>query len=67
MKVFQDIKPSETRKTLLNYKGENYFVPERGACIILFPVQIPRIILSIDFKERKANGFVEVFKTTVLS
>lgn len=35
MKVFQDIKPSGTRKMLLNRKGQNYFVPERGTCIIL--------------------------------
>lgn len=26
MKVFQDIKPSESRKTLLNHKGQDYFV-----------------------------------------
>lgn len=35
MKVFQDIKPSRTRKALLNRKGQNCFVPERATCIIL--------------------------------
>lgn len=44
MKVFQDIKPSETRKTLLNRKEQNYFAPERGTCIILV-----RNIPSIDY------------------
>lgn len=49
MKVFQDIKPSETRKTLLNRKGQNCFVPERGTCIILFPVQILCNTSSIEY------------------
>lgn len=54
MKVFQDIKPSETRKTLLNCKGQNYFVPERGTCIMLFPVQIIRNIPSIIFQRMES-------------
>jgi len=41
MKMFQDIKPSETRKALLNRKGQNCFVRERAARIILFPARSP--------------------------
>lgn len=40
MKVFQDIKPSDTRKTLLNLKGQNCSVPENDTCIILFLDQV---------------------------
>lgn len=49
MKVFQDIKPSETYKTLLNRKGQNCFVLEKATCIILFPVQ--RVITNRHLKQ----------------
>jgi hypothetical protein len=45
MKMFQDIKPLGTRKALLNRKGQNCFVPERAARIILFPARSPVIPL----------------------